>query len=98
MDGEGPVDDAAGNVPAGGPVEPDTYRRVKTELIERIQEAGPLDGLVHDIHGAMSVDGMEDADGDLTGAAREAIGQHALISAAMDPHGNVSERFVRDLD
>lgn len=78
----------------GGPVERETYDRIKGELIERLRRAGPLDGLVYDIHGAMSVVGLEDAEGDLTEAVREAIGPDALISAAMDPHGNVSRRFA----
>lgn len=82
----------------GGPVERDTYDRIKAELIERLRRDGPLDGLVYDIHGAMSVIGMEDAEGDLTEAVREAIGPDALISAAMDPHGNVSRRFADRLD
>ncbi|MEU8822943.1 M81 family metallopeptidase [Streptomyces sp. NPDC048636] len=85
----------------GGPVERDTYDRVKDELVDRLRRAeldGPLDGLVYDIHGAMSVVGMEDAEGDLTDAVREAIGPGALISAAMDLHGNVSRRFAERLD
>lgn len=38
----------------GGPVERGTYDRIKDELIERLRRAGPLDGLVYDIHGAMT--------------------------------------------
>ncbi|WP_432038083.1 M81 family metallopeptidase [Streptomyces cucumeris] len=85
----------------GGPVERDTYDRVRDELTDRLRRAGrdaPLDGLLYDIHGAMSVVGMEDAEGDLTDAVREAIGPDALISAAMDLHGNVSRRFAERLD
>ncbi|MET7936668.1 M81 family metallopeptidase [Streptomyces sp. NPDC005322] len=82
----------------GGPVERAGYDRIKGEFIERLRQAGPLDGLVYDIHGAMSVVGMADAEGDLTEAARAAIGPDALISAAMDPHGNVSRRFAGRLD
>lgn len=82
----------------GGPVEPAPYARIKAELTDRIRAAGPLDGLVYDIHGAMSVVGMEDAEGDLTDAVRDAIGPDALISAAMDLHGNVSRRFADRLD
>ncbi|NGO72786.1 M81 family metallopeptidase, partial [Streptomyces boncukensis] len=82
----------------GGPVDPGTYDRIRTELTDRIRAAGPLDGLVYDIHGAMSVTGMTDAEADLTAAVREAIGPRTLISAAMDPHGNVSYDFARRLD
>ncbi|MFH8590807.1 M81 family metallopeptidase [Streptomyces rimosus] len=82
----------------GGPVERDTYDRLKSELVTRIREAGPLDGLVFDIHGAMSVTGLDDAEADLAEAVRDALGPDALISAAMDLHGNVSRRFADRLD
>ncbi|MEV0597776.1 M81 family metallopeptidase [Streptomyces sp. NPDC050315] len=82
----------------GGPVERATYDRIKTELTDRIREEGPLDGLVFDIHGAMSVVGLDDAEADLTAAVRAALGPDALISAAMDLHGNVSRAFAEPLD
>ncbi|MGW2408051.1 M81 family metallopeptidase [Streptomyces sp. NPDC001739] len=82
----------------GGPVERATYDRIRSELIDRIRDSGPLDGLVHDIHGAMSVVGLDDAEADLTAAVRAATGPATLISAAMDLHGNVSRRFAEQLD
>ncbi|MFE7662085.1 M81 family metallopeptidase [Streptomyces celluloflavus] len=82
----------------GGPVERATYDRIKTELTGLIRESGPLDGLVYDIHGAMSVVGLVDAEADLTEAVRAATGPDTLISAAMDLHGNVSRRFAEPLD
>ncbi|GCD41338.1 M81 family metallopeptidase [Streptomyces paromomycinus] len=82
----------------GGPVERETYDRIKSELIARIREAGPLDGMVYDIHGAMSVVGLDDAEADLTDAVRDALGPDVLLSAAMDLHGNVSRRFADRLD
>jgi microcystin degradation protein MlrC len=41
---------------------------------------------------------MTDAEGDLAAAVREVVGQRTLISAAMDPHGNMSRRLVSALD
>ncbi|REK87938.1 microcystin degradation protein MlrC [Streptomyces inhibens] len=82
----------------GGPVERAAYDRIKDELTARIRESGPLDGVVYDIHGAMSVVGLADAEADLTDAVRAATGPGTLISAAMDLHGNVSRRFAERLD
>lgn len=89
----------------GGPVEAESYLVLKDELIARIRESGPLDGLVYDIHGAMSVIGLTDAEADLTEAVRAALdavaapdGGRPMISAAMDLHGNVSRRFAEPLD
>ncbi|MEU5895204.1 M81 family metallopeptidase [Streptomyces venezuelae] len=90
----------------GGPVEAESYLILKDELVTRIREAGPLDGLVHDIHGAMSVIGLTDAEADLTEAVRavlDSVGTpdgtgRPMISAAMDLHGNVSRRFAEPVD
>ncbi|OON71886.1 M81 family metallopeptidase [Streptomyces tsukubensis] len=92
----------------GGPVEAESYLILKDELVGRIRAAGPLDGMVYDIHGAMSVVGLVDAEGDLTEAVRaalDAVGTPAdpengrpMMSAAMDLHGNVSRRFADPID
>jgi microcystin degradation protein MlrC len=82
----------------GGPVERDFYETIKAEILERLRGVLPVDGVFLDIHGAMSVVDMTDAEGDLARAIRERIGIDALISAAMDPHGNMSRRLVDALD
>jgi microcystin degradation protein MlrC len=82
----------------GGAVERAFYESVKTELLERLGSAMPLDGVYLDIHGAMTVMGSDDAEGDLATAVREVVGPGALISASMDPHGNMSRRLVTALD
>ncbi|MEV4757419.1 M81 family metallopeptidase [Micromonospora sp. NPDC049559] len=74
----------------GGAVEPGTYDAWATEIVERLAAAGPLDGMLLDIHGAMSVVGRDDAEGDLITAIRSVIGPEPFVSAAMDLHGNVS--------
>ena len=82
----------------GGAVERDFYDAVKSELLERLRAAFPLDGVILDIHGAMTVTGMTDAEADLATAVRDVIGPTTLVSAAMDPHGNLSRRLVTALD
>ena len=82
----------------GGAVERDFYDSIKAEILERLRAAVPVDGVFLDIHGAMSVVGMTDAEGDLAAAVREIIGMDALVSAAMDPHGNISRRLIGALD
>jgi microcystin degradation protein MlrC len=82
----------------GGAVERDFYDSIKAEILGRLGAAMPLDGVFLDIHGAMSVVGMIDAEGDLAAGVRDTIGRDALVSAAMDPHGNMSRRLVGALD
>jgi microcystin degradation protein MlrC len=78
----------------GGAVETDTYAGLKAEILDRAKTGGPFDGLFFDIHGAMSVVGMTDAEADLARALRTVIGDQALISASMDLHGNVSRELA----
>ena len=82
----------------GGPVVRQSYDAMKHELLERVRAALPLDGFYLDIHGAMNVLGMDDAEADLTAAIRDLVGPGCLISAGMDLHGNVSARLVELVD
>ncbi len=82
----------------GGPVPAEDYRLLKEEILAGLRDAGPLDGLVFDIHGAMSVIDLDDAEGDLAVAVREVVGPDVLISTGMDLHGNVSRRLAHTLD
>jgi microcystin degradation protein MlrC len=82
----------------GGAVERVFYESIKQELVAGLREAMPLDGMFLDIHGAMTVAGMTDAESDLAEAVREVVGPDALISASMDPHGNMSRRLISALD
>ena len=82
----------------GGAVESAAYAQLKHTLLVNIQAALPLDGFVLDIHGAMNVLGMDDAEGDLARAIRALVGPRCLISASMDLHGNVTARLVELVD
>lgn len=82
----------------GGAVDPGTYARMRDALVTAIHEEGPFDGFFFDIHGAMSVVGMDDAEGDLADAVRAALGPDTLVSASMDLHGNVSEALFDAVD
>ncbi|MDB6078970.1 MAG: Microcystin degradation protein MlrC, partial [Akkermansiaceae bacterium] len=74
----------------GGPVQAAVYQALKDELIEGIRKSLPLDGFYFDIHGAMNVVDMDDAEADLARAVRDAVGPDCLIAAGMDLHGNVT--------
>nr|WP_250810431.1 M81 family metallopeptidase [Neorhizobium tomejilense] len=83
---------------AGGPVSRPTYERFKAEFLDRLKPLLPLDGLYLAMHGAMYVQGMEDAEGDWITAARDLVGPDCTVSASYDLHGNVSQRIIDALD
>lgn len=82
----------------GGVVRRAAYAALKGELIERLEAALPLDGFYYDIHGAMAVEDLDDAEADLLAAIRARVGPDCLIGAPMDLHGNVSARLVQLAD
>ncbi|MBY5757079.1 M81 family metallopeptidase [Rhizobium leguminosarum] len=83
---------------AGGPVSRATYEAFKGEFLERLKPMLPLDGLYLAMHGAMYVEGMEDAEGDWIVAARALVGEDCTVSASYDLHGNVTQRIIDALD
>lgn len=82
----------------GGAVEAEVYAALKAEYLALLQRHGPWDGVYLDFHGAMYVQGMEDAEGDWVTAVRASVGPECLISASFDLHGNLSQREVEALD
>nr|WP_221584970.1 M81 family metallopeptidase [Microbacterium sp. G2-8] len=100
-----PLRDAAEWIPVfmarsipGGAVLREVYDDFRARIVEGLRAAGPLDGVYFDIHGAMSVVGMDDAEGDLATAVREVVGPDVLMTAPMDLHGNMSETLALALD
>ncbi|SDE61761.1 Microcystin degradation protein MlrC, contains DUF1485 domain [Pricia antarctica] len=82
----------------GGIVTREAYESLTGQILKMLEENGPYDGLFFDIHGAMSVVGLDDPEGDLIKRIREVIGTEPLISTSMDLHGNVSERLAKHSD
>ncbi|WP_395774646.1 M81 family metallopeptidase [Agrobacterium pusense] len=82
----------------GGPVSRPAYDAFKREFLERLKASLPLDGLYLAMHGAMNVEGMDDAEGDWISSARTVVGPNVVISASYDLHGNVSQTIIDQLD
>jgi microcystin degradation protein MlrC len=83
---------------AGGPVERTIYARWKEEILDGLKAEGPFDGVYLAMHGAMFVEGLEDAEGDFIAAVRDVVGPDVLIAASYDLHGNLSQRIIDGLD
>ncbi|MEU0068264.1 M81 family metallopeptidase [Streptomyces sp. NPDC006332] len=82
----------------GGTVTASAYAELTAELLDRLRQSGPLDGLWFDIHGAMTVEGLDDAEAELLHRVREVVGPDVLVSTSMDLHGNVSRELVHRSD
>lgn len=82
----------------GGPLARATYEGFKVEFLERLKATLPVDGLYLAMHGAMNVEGMDDAEGDWISAARAVVGPDVPVAASYDLHGNVTQKIVDQLD
>lgn len=87
-----------GHALPGGIVARETYDSLVNETLDMLKQNGPYDGLFFDIHGAMSVVGLDDPEGDFIVRIREVIGKEPIISTSMDLHGNVTERLAKHSD
>ena len=86
------------SAPSGGPVERQTYDALKAEYLGMLTALLPLDGVYLPMHGALNVEGMQDAEGDWYAATRAVVGPDCILSASYDLHGNISQRIVDNLD
>ena len=82
----------------GGVVEKRIFDSFKSEILERIRKAGSLDGIYMDMHGALHVEGYEDAQAELIREIREIVGNDVLISGSFDLHGNLSKDFLKHIN
>ncbi len=87
---------AAWALPSGG-IAPEDFERLVELLDNRLVEAGPLDGLILSLHGAMAAGSVFDADSALMEAARRRIG-NAPLGVCLDLHANVTARMVELCD
>src|SRR5262245_39986150 len=85
---------AAAASPAG-PVTVDVFRQVRERPLADLAAAGPVDGILLDLHGAMVVETTDDGEGELLEAVRRAAGPDVPIAVTLDFHGNVTPAMVR---
>ena len=82
----------------GGIVTRETYEYLVEKILDMIKANMPYDAFFYHIHGAMSVTGLDDPEGDFLERIRGVIGNDAIVSTSMDLHGNVSLRLAEYSD
>lgn len=69
-----------------------TYEELRDEILEQLQAALPVDGVVLGLHGAMVAQGYDDPEGDLLTRIRAIVGPDVLICAELDPHSHLTAK------
>jgi microcystin degradation protein MlrC len=81
-----------------GLINPSDYAALKSEFLDRLRQAqsepGGIDGVLLDLHGAMVVEGIDDADGEFIESVRDVVGPNCPVVVTFDLHGNHSARRV----
>lgn len=87
----------AGAIPSAA-VTREAYESIAGEIVDGLARADPLDGVFLDLHGAMVAEHVDDGEAELAERVRAAVGPDTPVVAALDLHGNLSERFVDAVD
>jgi len=70
------------------------FEGIVGEMVGRLVEGGPWDGVLLAQHGAAVAEHCADADGEVVARVRAAVGPEVPIGLALDLHANVSDRMV----
>jgi microcystin degradation protein MlrC len=82
----------------GGPMTSECYAAIKEELVSRLSDALPVDGILLPLHGSATVEDLFDPEGDLIRTFREIVGAGIPIIATLDLHAHVTEEMVHFAD
>jgi microcystin degradation protein MlrC len=72
----------------------DAYERICAMLIQDLQNAGNIDAVYLDLHGAMVAEHIDDGDGEILRRVRQVVGAGTPVIASLDFHANVSPLMV----
>ena len=81
-----------------GPVRHSAYEAIASEILARLEEVLPVDGVFLELHGAMATTEDGDAEGDFLTRVRALVGPDIPVSVALDLHCNLSARMVEAAD
>lgn len=83
---------------SNGPLTSECYNELRAELLGRLVQALPVDGVLLALHGSGAADDAGDLEGDLLSAVRQAVGKKIPVVATLDLHAHVTEAMVQAAD
>jgi len=76
----------------------DAFERIVGEMITRLAQAGPVDGVYLDLHGAMVTEHLDDGEGEILARVRRVVGPQVPVIASLDLHANVTRAMLAHAD
>jgi microcystin degradation protein MlrC len=89
------IEGPCGSAQPLGPLTAQAWYQVRTDLIEAVKQALPLDALILLLHGAMSAENCDDCEGVLLEEIRGLVGRDAVIGVELDPHCHFTAQMHR---
>ncbi|MED5618872.1 M81 family metallopeptidase [Ideonella sp. BN130291] len=87
-----------GNANPSGPVTEDAFEALWWLFERALAEAGPLDALLLELHGAMVTEHLPSGDSEWLRRTRERVGERLPIVAVLDFHANLTPAMADQLD
>jgi len=81
-----------------GPLSDACFTTLRDRLVADLRAAGPLDGVMLSLHGAMGAIGRKDPDGELLAAVRDAVGPKVRVAATLDLHAQLTRETEAHAD
>jgi microcystin degradation protein MlrC/pimeloyl-ACP methyl ester carboxylesterase len=74
------------------------YESLRDEILDDLSAAGPVDGVILVLHGAMVADGYDDCEGDLISRVRAIVGPEVPIGVELDLHCHFTQQMLSGAD
>lgn len=84
-----------------GPVQDEAFERLAAlncAQLSNALQAGPVDGVYLDLHGAAVAESFPDAEGELLRRVRAVVGPDMPVTISLDPHANLTRGMVERAD
>ena len=76
----------------------DAFERIAKVIVDGIANAGPIDAVYLDLHGAMVAEHHDDGEGELLARVRRVIGNDMPLAVSLDLHANITPAMVEHAD
>jgi len=93
--GAEPVPLIAAYATASGTVTREAFDALVGEMAERLRAAGPVDGLLLALHGALVVEDQPDGDGEIIERMRAVLGPAVPVGVSLDLHGHLTPLMLQ---
>lgn len=77
-----------------GPAPRSVFDPILDEMLTAMRAAGPIDGVLMELHGSMVVEGIDDGEGHILVAVRDLVGPDVPIVGQLDIHSCISQQMI----